>query len=177
MPIRPFANKSPMVDPSAYVDASAIVIGEVVIGEDSSIWPMVVIRGDINSIRIGKRTSIQDGSVIHVNHAGAFNPTGNPVLIGDEVTVGHKVTLHGCSISDRCLIGIGSIVMDDVVIEPEVVLGAGSLVPPGKILAGGYLWLGSPARKIRPLTDKEKQHLRYSANYYVELQKQHRVKS
>jgi len=176
MSIRSFAGKTPVIAASSYIDETAVVIGDVVIGEGSSVWPMAVIRGDINSIRIGDKTSIQDGTVIHVNHAGDFNPTGNPVSIGNQVTVGHQVTLHGCTISDLCLIGIGSIVMDDVVIESEVVLAAGSLVPPGQRLTGGHLWLGSPAKKIRPLTEREKQHLRYSAEYYVTLGKQHKGK-
>ena len=173
MTIRTFSGKTPVIAASAYVDESAIVIGDVVLGENSSVWPMAVIRGDVNSIHIGNNTSIQDGSVIHVNHAGSFNPKGNPTYIGNHVTVGHKVTLHGCTISDLCLIGIGSIVMDDVLIETEVILGAGSLVTPGKVLTSGYLWLGVPAKKIRPLTDEEKKFLSYSADHYVKLQKRH----
>jgi carbonic anhydrase/acetyltransferase-like protein (isoleucine patch superfamily) len=174
MSIRSFEEKTPLISESSYIDETAVIIGDVVIGESSSIWPMTVIRGDINSIRIGNKTSIQDGTVIHVSHAGDFNPTGNPVVIGDQVTIGHQVTLHGCTIYDLCLIGIGSIVMDEVLIESEVILAAGSLVPPGQILTGGHLWLGSPAKKIRPLTEREKQHLRYSAEYYVKLGNRHR---
>jgi carbonic anhydrase/acetyltransferase-like protein (isoleucine patch superfamily) len=154
MSIRSFAGKTPTIALSSYIDKTAVIIGNVTIGENSSVWPMAVIRGDINSIRIGDKTSIQDGTVIHVNHAGDFNPTGNPVVIGNQVTIGHQVTLHGCTIFDLCLIGIGSIVMDDVVIESEVILGAGSLVPPRHRLTGGYLWLGSPAPKKPPQTQK-----------------------
>lgn len=172
--IRVFENKVPIVANSVYVDETAVIIGDVTIKEDASIWPMVVIRGDINKIHIEKRTSIQDGTIIHVNHIGPFNPTGNAVHIGHDVTVGHKAVLHGCRIADFCLIGMGSIVMDDVVIEREVILGANSLAPPGKILDGGYLWVGSPAKKIRALTDREKEFLRYSAAYYVELGKRHK---
>lgn len=175
MTIRIFAGKNPTIPSSAYVDETAMVIGDVMLGENSSVWPMAVIRGDINSIRIGDNTNIQDASIIHVNHAGPFNLQGNPTHIGNEVTIGHRVTLHGCTISDLCLIGIGSIVMDNVLIETEVVLGAGSLVPPGKTLSSGYLWLGSPAKKVRPLTDEEKKFLRYSANYYATLQKRYAV--
>ncbi len=173
MPIRTFQDKTPRIVPSAYVDTTAVVIGDVVIGEDSSIWPTAVIRGDVNSIRIGDRTSIQDGTIIHVNHAGKFNPKGSPTHIGNDITVGHRATLHGCTIHDRCLIGIGAIVMDDVVIESDVILGAGSLVTPGKILASGFLWLGSPAKKIRPLTEQERSFLLYSAEHYVLLQRKH----
>lgn len=173
MSIRSFEGKKPTIAASSYIDETAVIIGDVVIGAESSIWPMVVIRGDINSIHIGNKTSIQDGSVIHVSHAGDFNLAGSPVNIGNQVTVGHQVTLHGCTIADLCLIGIGSIVMDNAVIESEVILAAGSLVPPGQILTGGYLWLGSPAKKIRVLTEQEKQHLRYSAEYYAQLQKKH----
>lgn len=176
MPIRPFEKNIPLIAASAYVDETALIIGNVAIGEHSSIWPMTVLRGDINSIHIGDRTSIQDGSVIHVNHAGPFHPQGSPVVVGNDVTVGHKVTLHGCHIADRCLIGIGSTVMDDVVIEPEVILGAGSLVTPGKTLDSGYLWLGSPAKKVRPLTEQERKFLLYSAEYYVGLKGRHFVK-
>jgi carbonic anhydrase/acetyltransferase-like protein (isoleucine patch superfamily) len=173
MAIRHFEDKQPDIAASAYVDDTAVIIGDVTIEEESSIWPNVVIRGDINQISIGKRTNIQDGSVLHVTHAGLFHPNGSPVHIGNDVTVGHQVTLHGCTIADYCLIGIGSIVMDDVMIESEVILGAHSLVPPRKILTSGYLWLGSPAKKIRPLSDEEKQFLRYSATYYVKLGKRH----
>lgn len=169
MPIRDFADKRPHIASDAYVDDTALIIGDVSIGKNSSIWPMAVLRGDINSIKIGQRTSIQDGTVIHVSHAGEFNPAGNAVIVGDDVTVGHRVTLHGCTIADHCLIGIGSIVMDGVIIESNVILGAGSLVPPGKTLASGYLWLGSPAQKIRPLSPEELHFLSYSADYYVNL--------
>jgi len=172
MPIRSFAGKNPLIAKSAYVDDLAVIIGDVVIGEESSIWPMTVIRGDINSIRIGNRTSIQDGTVIHVNHAGEYNQQGDSVIIGDNVTVGHQATLHGCTIGDHCLIGMGAIVMD-AIIESEVIVGAGSLVPPGKILESGYLWVGSPVKKQRPLTEQERSFLQYSADYYVKLQKRY----
>jgi carbonic anhydrase/acetyltransferase-like protein (isoleucine patch superfamily) len=173
MQIRTFEGKTPHIPESTYVDSTAVIIGDVIIGTESSVWPMVVMRGDIHSIRIGDKTSIQDGTVVHVSHAGEFNLEGNAVLVGNQVTVGHQVTLHGCTISDLCLIGMGSIVMDGVLIESEVVLGAGSLVPPGHVLSSGYLWLGRPAKKIRPLTEVEKQHIRYSAQYYAVLGKRH----
>lgn len=173
MAIRTYQNFTPQLGARAFVDSSAVVLGDVEIGADSSVWPLVVIRGDMHSIRIGERSSIQDGSVLHITHAGPFNPHGYPLNIGDDVTVGHKVTLHGCSIGNRVLVGMGSIVMDGVVIEDEVVLGAGSLVPPGKRLQSGYLYVGSPAKQARELTAQERSYFRYSAENYVRLKDQH----
>jgi carbonic anhydrase/acetyltransferase-like protein (isoleucine patch superfamily) len=171
--IRSYQQFTPLLGERVFVDASAVVLGDVEIGDDSSIWPLVVIRGDMHSIRIGERSSVQDGSVLHITHAGPFNPGGYPLNIGDDVTIGHKVTLHGCDVGNRVLIGMGSIVMDGVVIEDEVVLGAGSLVPPGKRLESGYLYVGSPAKQARPLTDKERSYFSYSASNYVRLKDQH----
>lgn len=173
MTIRTYQQFTPQLAERVFVDGSAVVLGDVEIGADSSVWPLVVIRGDMHSIRIGQRTSVQDGSVLHITHAGPFNPGGYPLNIGDDVTVGHKVTLHGCTIGNRVLIGMGSIVMDGVVIEDEVVLGAGSLVPPGKRLESGYLYVGSPAKQARPLSEKERSYFRYSADNYVRLKDQH----
>ena len=173
MTIRTYQGKTPALGERVFVDASAVVIGDVEIGADSSVWPLVTIRGDMHSIRIGARTSVQDGSVLHITHAGPFNPDGFPLTIGDEVTVGHKVLLHGCTIGSRILVGMGSIVMDGAVIEDEVILGAGSLVPPGKVLESGYLYVGSPVKKARPLTDKERAFFSYSAGNYVKLKDQH----
>ncbi|PAU64879.1 gamma carbonic anhydrase family protein [Pseudomonas sp. PIC25] len=175
MSIRTYQHFTPQLGERVFVDASAVVLGDVEIGADSSVWPLAVIRGDMHSIRVGERTSVQDGSVLHITHAGPFNPGGYPLTIGDDVTIGHKVILHGCSIGSRVLIGMGSIVMDGVVIEDEVVLGAGSLVPPGKRLESGYLYVGSPAKQARPLTDKERSYFRYSADNYVRLKDQHLV--
>jgi len=169
MAIRPYKGIEPQVAESAYVDEQAAVIGDVKIGADSSIWPMAVLRGDVNSIRIGATTSIQDGTVCHVTHRYADHPEGFPLTIGDEVTVGHNVTLHGCTIGNRCLIGMGSTILDGAVLEDEVLLGAGSLVSPGKVLEGGYLWLGVPAKRARPLTDEERAWFSYSAGHYKKL--------
>jgi len=166
---RSFNNVLPTIPDSAYVDPAAVVIGDVVLGEEASLWPMAVARGDVNHIRIGARSNIQDGSVLHVTHDHPGEPGGYSLVIGDEVTVGHNVTLHGCTVSDRCLIGMGSIILDGAVLEPNVLLGAGSLVPPGKVLEGGYLWLGSPVRRIRALTEEEQEQLAYSAGHYVRL--------
>ena len=173
MSIRSYQQFTPLLGERVFVDASAVVLGDVEIGDDSSIWPLVVIRGDMHSIRIGERSSVQDGSVLHITHAGPFNPGGYPLNIGDDVTIGHKVTLHGCNVGNRVLIGMGSIVMDGVVIEDEVVLGAGSLVPPGKRLESGYLYVGSPAKQARPLSEKERSYFSYSAANYVRLKDQH----
>ena len=171
--IREFEGISPTVGESCFIDESAVVIGDVVMGNNSSVWPLTVIRGDVNIIRIGHNTNIQDGSVLHVSHASPSAPKGAELHVGDEVTVGHKVLLHGCRVGNQCLIGMGSIVMDNAVIEDQVMLGSGSLVPPGKLLESGFLYLGSPAKKIRPLTDAEKENLIYSAAHYVLLQQRY----
>ncbi len=130
---------------------------------------MTVIRGDIHRIRIGRRTSVQDGSVLHVTHDGPFNPGGYPLTIGDEVTIGHQVLLHGCTLGSRILVGMGAIVMDGAVVEDEVIIGAGSLVPPGKTLESGHLYVGRPAKPVRPLTEKEFGFFSYTAKRYVDL--------
>ena len=173
MAIRSYQQATPQLGERAFVDASALVIGDVELGEDSSVWPMTVIRGDMHRIRIGARTSVQDGSVLHITHAGPFNPEGYPLVIGDEVTVGHKVTLHGCTLGNRILVGMGSIVMDGAVVEDEVIIGAGSLVPPGKRLESGYLYVGSPVKQARALTDKERNFFSYTAGKYVKLKDLH----
>jgi carbonic anhydrase/acetyltransferase-like protein (isoleucine patch superfamily) len=169
MAIRSYQGQQPRLGERVFVDASAVVLGDVQIGDDSSVWPLTVIRGDMHAIRIGARSSIQDGSVLHITHAGPFNPEGFALHIGDDVTVGHKVLLHGCSIGNRVLVGMGCIVMDGAVVEDEVMIGAGSLVPAGRRLQSGYLYLGSPARQARALTEREREFLRYSAQNYVRL--------
>lgn len=173
--IRTFESSRPQIADSAYVDDMAVVIGDVHIGEDSSVWPMCVIRGDIHHIRIGKRSNIQDGSVLHVTHDSEYKPGGSPLIIGDDVTVGHSVTLHACTIGGNSLIGMGSVVLDDAVIEDYALIGAGSLVNPGKHIEGGYLWYGRPVRRVRKLTEKEKAYLEYSAQHYVKLQRRHQT--
>ena len=173
MAIRTYRNQAPRLGERVFVDASAVLIGDIELGADSSVWPLAVIRADMHRIRIGARTSIQDGSVLHITHAGPYNPEGYPLTIGDEVTVGHKVTLHGCTLGNRILVGMGAIVMDGVVVEDEVVIGAGSLVPPGKRLESGYLYVGSPVKQARPLSDAEKAYFSYTAGNYVKLKDQH----
>lgn len=169
MNLRSFENLSPQLGKRVYVDPASTVIGDVHIGDESSVWPGTVVRGDIHRIRIGARTSIQDGSVLHVTHAGPYNPDGYPLTIGDDVTLGHQVMLHGCTLGDRILIGMQSIVLDGAHIGNEVVLGAGSLVPPGKNLESGFLYLGRPAKKVRELSDSEREYFLYTAQKYVEL--------
>ena len=171
--IRRYQGQFPQLSERVYVDPSAIVIGDVHIGADSSVWPYAIIRGDMHRIRIGARTSIQDGSVLHITHASDFNPDGHPLIIGDEVTVGHSVNLHGCTIGNRVLVGIGSTLLDGVVVEDEVVIGAGTLVPPGKRLESGYLYVGSPCKQARPLKNSEKAFFQYSASNYVKLKDLH----
>ena len=172
MTILAFEEHTPHLQAGAYVAPHAYVSGRVTLGVDSSVWPMSVIRGDINDITIGARSNIQDGSILHVTHGGKFSrPEGFALTIGDDVTVGHRVVLHGCTIGNRCLIGMGAIVMDNVVIEDDVIIGAGSLVPPGKVLESGFLWKGNPVEKARPLTDKERDFFTYSAQYYSQLAK------
>lgn len=173
MKLRKFRDWQPKLGERVFIDPSAVVLGDVELGDDCSVWPATVIRGDMHRIRIGARTSVQDGSVLHITHAGPFNPDGYPLIIGEDVTIGHKVLLHGCTVGNRVLIGMGSIVMDGAVIEDEVVLGAGSLVPAGKTLKSGYLYMGSPAREIRPISERERSFFSYSANNYVKLKDQH----
>ncbi|MGX9419270.1 gamma carbonic anhydrase family protein [Vibrio sp. RC27] len=165
--LRSYKGISPQVGNNVYIDSSSVLVGDVRIGDDSSIWPIVAARGDVNYIEIGQRTSIQDGTVLHVTHKNTDNPEGYPLIIGNDVTVGHKVMLHGCVIGDRVLVGMGAIVLDGVVVESEVMIGAGSLVPPNKKLESGYLYVGSPVKQIRPLKASEIAFLQKSADNYV----------
>lgn len=169
MTIRDFQGSMPRIDARAYVDPTAVVIGNVTIGEHSSIWPMAVVRGDVNTVAIGAYTNIQDGGVIHCTHDGPYTPGGFATRIGDRVTIGHRAVIHACTIGELCLVGMSATIMDGAVLEPQVMLGAGSLVPPGKVLAGGCLWVGVPARRVRPLTTSELESLAYSAEHYVRL--------
>ncbi|MEH0743317.1 gamma carbonic anhydrase family protein [Vibrio cholerae] len=166
--LRTYKGIQPQVGDRVYIDSSAVLVGDITLGDDASVWPLVAARGDVNHIRIGARSNIQDGSVLHVTHKNAENPQGYPLIIGDDVTVGHKVMLHGCTIGHRVLVGMGAIVLDGVVIQDEVMVGAGSLVPPGKTLESGYLYVGSPVKQARPLTDKERAFLQKSADNYVQ---------
>ncbi len=173
MSIRSFLGKTPNIASSAYIDLDAVIIGDVTIGKESSIWPMVVVRGDVHKITIGRHTNIQDGSVLHVTANNPFNPGGFPLNIGDGVTVGHKAILHACTVGDYALIGMGAIVLDGAKIGAKALVGAGSVIPPGKEIEGGYLWLGSPAKRMRELSEKELAYLEFSAQHYVELKNKH----
>lgn len=158
--LRPFRGRLPVVDPSAFVDASAQVIGDVQIGADSSVWMNVVIRGDVNRIRIGRRTNVQDGSIVHVMQGV------HPTSIGDDVTVGHGAVVHGCTIEDRVLIGMGAIVLNGAVVASDSIVAAGSLVPEGLTIPSRSLAMGAPAKVRRALTDAEVASiLEYSARY------------
>ncbi len=171
--IRLYKGKWPSIAPTAYVDETALVIGDVHVGEEASIWPMCVVRGDVHSIRIGHGSNVQDGSVLHVTHDGQFSPGGAPLVIGAGVTVGHRVTLHGCEIGDYCLVGMSSTVMDGAKLAPRLMIGAASLVPPGRTLESGYLYLGSPVSQVRRLKKQELEFLEYSARHYVHMREQY----
>lgn len=170
MNLRPFETILPTIGQRVFVDPAAIVIGDVVIGDDSSIWPGTVIRGDVNYIRIGARTNVQDGTIVHVSHDGPYgNPGGFATIIGDDVTIGHGAIVHACIIEDACLIGMGSTVLDGAIVRKHGFVGAGALIPPGKTVGSGELWLGNPAKCVRKLSDKDIEQLYYSAQHYVRL--------
>ncbi len=160
---------TPIMPASAWVHQNAVVIGKVTLGEDVSVFPCAVIRGDVNTISIGNRSNVQDGAIIHATHAGEFNETGYATSVGEDVTIGHNAILHGCTIGNRVLIGMGATILDGVTIPDDVIIGANSLVPMNKTLESGYLYVGSPAKAQRPLTDKEKAFLTYSAKHYITL--------
>lgn len=159
----------PRLGERVYVHDSAVLSGSVVLGDDVSVWPMVVIRGDVNSIRVGPRSNIQDACVLHVTHESAWQPAGLPLIIGESVTAGHGAILHACTIGDRCLIGMGAIVMDGVVLEADAMVAAGAIVTPGTVVPSGTLWRGNPARQGRELREEEITRLGYSADHYVRL--------
>lgn len=167
--IRPYLNHTPKLGSRVYVDPAACVIGDVEVGDDCSLWPFSITRGDVHHIRIGARTNIQDGAVLHVTHDGPYTPGGSPLLIGEGVTIGHGAILHACTIGDYCLIGMGSTILDNVRVEPLSMIAAGAVVTPGKVVETGTLWRGNPARYARDLSDQEKDMLRYSADHYVRL--------
>ncbi|AXQ96382.1 gamma carbonic anhydrase family protein [Pseudoalteromonas piscicida] len=167
--LRSYKDKSPRLAQGVYIDESSVLVGDIEIGEDSSVWPLVAARGDVNYIKIGKRTNVQDGSVLHLTRKSASVPDGYPLIIGDDVTVGHKVMLHGCKLGNRILVGMGAIIMDNVTVGDDVIIGGGALVPPNKNLESGFLYVGSPVKQARPLTEQELQFLKVSAQNYVEL--------
>ena len=174
MAIREYQGVWPQLGARVFVDETALVIGRVALGDDASVWPLAVLRGDVERIDIGARTNVQDGCVLHVVHDGPYTPGGLGLRVGADVTVGHKAVLHAATIGDRCLIGMGAIVLDGAVIADEVVIGAGSVVPPGKTLATRGLYLGNPARRARELADQEIDRLLYGARQYVALKDRYR---
>jgi carbonic anhydrase/acetyltransferase-like protein (isoleucine patch superfamily) len=167
--LRNLQEKTPVIGNEVYIDPTAVVIGEVNLGDDVSVWPMAILRGDVNSIHIGKACNIQDAAILHVSHDGPYTNGGHPLILEESITVAHRVTLHGCHIESYCLIGIGAIILDGVHVEDHVMIAAGSLVPPGKILQKGHLYLGNPAKAVRLLTDPELENLHYSAKHYIKV--------
>lgn len=173
MPLSPYLGTSPQLAEGVYLHPSSQVIGDARLGANVSVWCNAVIRADVNAITIGADTNIQDFAMCHVSHKSASKPEGSPLVIGERVTIAHGVILHGCTIGDECLIGMGTIVMDDVVIAPQVMIGAGSLVPPGKHLESGFLYVGRPVAQVRALTAEEVAYLRYSAEHYIRVKNNH----
>ncbi|MBN8886086.1 MAG: gamma carbonic anhydrase family protein [Rudaea sp.] len=169
MPLRSYRGQSPRLGKNVYVDAAAVVVGDVELGDDASIWPFVAARGDVNRIRIGARSNIQDNCVLHVTHDGPYTPGGAPLIVGADVTVGHGAVLHACTIEDACLIGMHATVLDKAHVHKHAMIGAGAVVSPGKIVGEGELWLGNPARCVRKLSDAQIEQLYYSAKHYVRL--------
>jgi carbonic anhydrase/acetyltransferase-like protein (isoleucine patch superfamily) len=173
MTVRTFKGITPKLGKDAYVDQAASVIGDVELGDDVSVWPGAVIRGDMHRIRIGSRSNVQDNAVLHITHASDFNPDGWPLIIGEDVIIGHRALLHGCTLGNRILVGNGAIVNDGAIVEDEVIIGAGCVVPPGKRLESGFVYVGNPCKQGRPLKDSEKRFFTYSAGNYVKLKNEY----
>lgn len=169
-----FSGVSPILGQRVYVDDRALVLGKVTLGDDVSVWPGAVLRGDMEAISVGARSNIQDNAVLHTTHGSRFFAPC-PLSIGEEVILGHAAVVHGCTIGNNVLVGIGAIINDRVLIEDEVIIGAGSVIPPGKQLQGGHVYVGNPARLRRSLTAEEKRFLKYSPNNYVALKNQYLV--
>jgi carbonic anhydrase/acetyltransferase-like protein (isoleucine patch superfamily) len=167
--LRSFKGIKPILGVGTYVDPAATVIGDVVLGDDVSIWPGAVLRGDVNHIRIGARSNVQDGAVVHVTHDGPYSPGGFPTIVGEGVTIGHAAVIHACTIEDYCLIGMHATVLDGAVVKKYGFVAAGAVVPPGKVVGERELWVGNPAQRVRSLTDKQVEQLHYSADHYVRL--------
>ncbi len=168
-PLRPFRNKLPVLGQRVYVDPACTLIGDVELADDVSIWPGTIIRGDVNHVRIGARTNVQDGTIIHVSHHSPYNKAGYPTLVGEGVTIGHGCIIHACTIGDYSLIGMGACILDGATVSRHAFIGAGAVVGPGKFVGEGELWVGNPARPTRTLSDKDIEALHYSADHYVRL--------
>lgn len=167
--VRAWRGTRPQLGARVYIDPAATVIGNVVLADDASLWPCAVVRGDVERIRVGARSNIQDGAIVHVTHDGPYTPGGFPCLIDDDVTVGHGAILHACTIGDACVIGMHATVLDGAIVHRHAFIGAGALVAPGKVVGKGELWVGNPARCVRKLSDLEIEALDYSAAHYVKL--------
>lgn len=166
-PLRAYQGITPTVGKDSYIDSSAVLVGDITMGDDVSVWPLVAARGDVNKITIGNRTNVQDGTVLHVTRSSSGNPAGYPLSIGDDVTIGHKCMLHGCTVGNRVLVGMGSIILDGATIEDDVFIGAGTVVPPNKVCRSGYLYVGNPMKEVRPLKEAEMNFLKESADNYL----------
>jgi carbonic anhydrase/acetyltransferase-like protein (isoleucine patch superfamily) len=171
--LRPYLGRVPVLGARVYVDPAATVIGDVELADDVSVWPGTIIRGDVNHIRIGARTNVQDGTIVHVSHHSPYNQAGYPTLIGEDVTIGHGAIIHACTIEHRCLIGMGARILDGATVKRYGFVGAGAVVGPGKTIGEAELWVGNPARCVRKLGDREIESLQYSAQHYVRLKDQY----
>jgi len=169
----PYGGKTPRVDPSAFVAPGARLIGDVEIGPEASVWYNCVLRGDVNRIRVGARSNIQDGSVLHVDSPRPGNEAGLPTIIGQEVLIGHLAMVHGCLLHDRAFVGLGAIVMDGCTIESDAMLAAGAMLTPGKRIPSGQLWAGRPAKYVRDLSEADLAGMRAGVAHYVELGRRH----
>jgi carbonic anhydrase/acetyltransferase-like protein (isoleucine patch superfamily) len=167
--VRAYRGVLPKLGARVYIDPAATVIGDVELGDDVSIWPATVVRGDVERIRIGARTNVQDGAVLHVTHDGPYTPGGHPCIIGTDVTIGHGAVVHACTIGDCCLIGMHATILDGAVVQRHAFVGAGALVAPGRTVGAGELWIGNPARCVRSLGEREIEALHYSAEHYVQV--------
>lgn len=173
MTIRTYKGISPKISATTYIDESAVLVGDITLGAHSSIWPLVAARGDVNAITIGNNTNVQDGTILHVTRKSTKNPDGFPLIIGNDVTIGHQCMLHGCTLGDRILVGMGAIIMDGAIVGDDVFIGAGALVPPNKKLESGFLYVGQPCKQLRPLSEDEKTFLKVSAENYVVLKNEY----
>ena len=167
--VRAYRGVLPKLGARVYIDPAATVIGDVELDDDASIWPAAVVRGDVERIRIGARSNVQDGAVLHVTHDGPYTPGGHPCLIGADVTIGHGAAVHACTLGDCCLIGMHATILDGALVQRHAFVGAGALVAPGKTVGEGELWIGNPARCVRKLSDGEIEALQYSASHYVRV--------
>ncbi|TBR35895.1 MULTISPECIES: gamma carbonic anhydrase family protein [Dyella] len=169
MTIRTYQGITPTLGQRVYVDEAATIIGAVELADDVSIWPGAVLRGDVHHIKVGARSNIQDGAIVHVTHDGPYSPGGFPTIIGEGVTVGHGAVIHACTIEDYCLIGMHATILDGATVKKYGFVGAGSLIPPGKVVGERELWVGNPAKCVRVLTDQQVEQLHYSADHYVRI--------